>query len=253
MLPVMTRLKVHHLVSDGGLQQQTVADKLGIHVSSVERILREPAPTPQEVASNVRHGRRGRPSLVDAFRTRVVELLKETPDLPGAEVLRLARGWGYVGKRSALYELIAAVRPPAKREPVILFDGARGEFAQFDFGETWVKFGDGRRLKVTFFAGRLKFSRYARVVVTPNQQAETLIRSLLTWSDRTLSPPEARFPRKLRPQGCAPGPSVSRSHSLQTFRTKAVGISGHHMPNASIGWGGLSDLDGAGRRLDFGL
>jgi transposase len=180
VLPVMTRLKVHHLVNDGGLQQQTVADKLGIHVSSVERILREPAPTPQEVASNVRHGRRGRPSLVDAFRTRVVELLKETPDLPGAEVLRLARGWGYAGKRSALYELIAAVRPPAKREPVILFDGARGEFAQFDFGETWVKFGDGRRLKVTFFAGRLKFSRYARVVVTPNQRAETLIRSLLT-------------------------------------------------------------------------
>lgn len=178
----MTRLKVHHLVEDGGMHQHVVAEKLGIDLSSVERILREPVPTPEEVASGKRTSgpRRGRPSLVEPFRARIVALLAEEQDLPGVEVFRRARGWGYTGRRSALYELIAAVRPPPKVEPIVRFEGVPGEFAQFDFGEAWVKFTDGKRRKVIFFAGRLKFSRFVRVVIVPNQRAETLIRSLVT-------------------------------------------------------------------------
>ena len=177
----MTRLKVHHLVEDGGMHQHIVAERLGIDVSSVERILREPVPTPEEVASGVRSSgaRRGRPSLAEPFRERVVALLAEEQSLAGVEVFRRARAWGYKGKRSALYELIAAVRPPPKKEPIVRFEGMPGEFAQFDFGEGWVKFEDGKRRKVIFFAGRLKYSRFVQVVVTPNQRAETLIRSLV--------------------------------------------------------------------------
>lgn len=178
----MTRLKIHHLVEDGGMHQHVVAEKLGIDLSSVERILREPVPTPEEVASGkwTAGPRRGRPSLAEPYRDRIVALLAEEEELPGVEVFRRALGWGYTGKRSALYELIAAVRPPPKKEPIVRFEGMPGEFAQFDFGEAWVKFSDGQRRKVIFFAGRLKFSRFVQVVIVPNQRAETLIRSLLT-------------------------------------------------------------------------
>lgn len=163
------------------MPQAVVAEKLGIHVSSVERILREPVPTPAEIASGQRTEgpRRGRPSLVEPFRERTVALLAAEPELPGVEVFRRARTWGYAGKRSALYQLIAAVRPPPKKEPIVRFEGVPGEFAQFDFGEAWVKFAGGGRRKVIFFAGRLKFSRFVQVVIVPNQRAETLIRSLL--------------------------------------------------------------------------
>ena len=164
------------------MHQHVVAEKLGIDLSSVERILREPVPTPEEVASGKRTSgpRRGRPSLVEPYRERIVALLGEERELPGVEVFRRARGWGYTGKRSALYELIAAVRPPPKKEPIVRFEGLPGEFAQFDFGEAWVKFTDGRRSKVTFFAGRLKYSRFVQVVIVSDQRAETLIRSLVT-------------------------------------------------------------------------
>ena len=95
----MTRLKVHHLVEDGGMHQHIVAERLGIDVSSVERILREPVPTPEEVASGVRSSgaRRGRPSLAEPFRERVAALLAEEQSLAGVEVFRRARAWGYSG------------------------------------------------------------------------------------------------------------------------------------------------------------
>jgi len=59
------------------------------------------------------------------------------------------------------------------------FEGLPGEFSQHDFGTVWVKFIDGSRKKVKFFASRLKWSRWAEVTLVENEQAETLIRTLL--------------------------------------------------------------------------
>jgi hypothetical protein len=59
------------------------------------------------------------------------------------------------------------------------FEGLPGEFSQHDFGEVIVRYLDGSTERVHFFASRMKYSRATQVSLVPNQQAETLVRSLL--------------------------------------------------------------------------
>jgi len=177
----MTRLKVHHL-REGSLTHQAIAEKTGVSVRSVERILNEEKPPgPDVLRASVQVGRRapGRPSKVAAYTDRVAALLTEEPSLPGVEVYRRARQWGYTGGRSAMLALVKSVRPPKHKEPIVRFEGLPGEFGQFDFGEGHVRFLGGQRRKVRFFVGRLKYSRYLHVVLTADQKAERLIRSLI--------------------------------------------------------------------------
>jgi hypothetical protein len=57
----------------------------------------------------------GRPSTVANFRKHVVGILQETPDLASLEILRRVREAGYQGGKTALYALVASLRPkPAK-------------------------------------------------------------------------------------------------------------------------------------------
>jgi len=90
---------------------------------------------------------------------------------------RRARLAGYAGGKTALYELIATLRP--REVPVeIRFEGLPGEFSQHDFGQIEIRFRDGSTTRVHFFASRLKWSRWIEVTVVPNETAETLIRTL---------------------------------------------------------------------------
>jgi hypothetical protein len=67
-----------------------------------------------------------------------VEILREQPDLASLEILRRVREAGYQGGKSALYSLVASLRPkPAK--PLVRFEGLPGEFSQHDFGEVEVE------------------------------------------------------------------------------------------------------------------
>src|ERR1700757_4385364 len=83
----------------------------------------------------------GRPSTVQNFRKQVVGILQQTPELPSLEILRRVREAGYQGGKTALYDLVASLRPrPAK--PLVRFEGLPGEFSQHDFGEVDVAFLD---------------------------------------------------------------------------------------------------------------
>ena len=110
---------------------------------------------------------------------RIQRLLADDPGIRATEVYRQAVGWGYTGKRSAMSELVRRLRPAPTPNLVVRFEGLPGEFAQFDFGEVVVTFGDGRKAKVHFFAGRLKYSRMIHVEITPDQKAETVVRGLV--------------------------------------------------------------------------
>ena len=59
VIDVMTRLKIHHM-SQGGTKQAAIAEKVGVSLRSVERILEKDAPTIEDVDDR---GRRGRPSI----------------------------------------------------------------------------------------------------------------------------------------------------------------------------------------------
>ncbi|HMA20641.1 MAG TPA: IS21 family transposase, partial [Gemmatimonadaceae bacterium] len=119
----------------------------------------------------------GRPSKASSFGTRVTEWLTEDAALPTQELLRRAKEAGYSGKKTAFYALVSGLRP-AQTAPVVRFEGLPGEFSQHDFGHVDVKFVDGRKVRVHFFASRLKYSRFARVTLVENERVETIMRCL---------------------------------------------------------------------------
>ena len=131
----------------------------------------------------------GRPSTVQNFRKQVLGILEETPDMPSLEILRRAREAGYKGGKTALYDLVASLRPKPAR-PMVRFEGLPGEFSQHDFGEVEVQFRNGTRERIHFFASRLKYSRWVRVSLVQDEKVETLVRTLAehlaSWGGRPL-------------------------------------------------------------------
>jgi transposase len=177
MIDMLKRHEIQVLRRAGHAQTE-VAKLASVSLGSVRRVEREPAVT--HIDMDAERGRRaiGRPSTAEPFRSVVSEILAGEPGLLSVEILRRAKLNGYAGGKTALYELIAALRPTTVR-PLVRFEGLAGEFSQHDFGEVDVRFLDGTRKRVHFFASRLKYSRWAEVTIVPNEQAETLVRALV--------------------------------------------------------------------------
>jgi len=160
-----------------------VARLAGVSLSSVKRIGEETPVVQVDDAAERAKRRIGRPSQVEDFRKLLVEILQEKADLPSVEVLRRAREAGYAGGKSALYALVASLRPKEVR-PLVRFEGLPGEFSQHDFGQVDVEFRDGLVQRIHFFASRLKYSRYMRVSLVKDETVESLVRSLAEHLDR---------------------------------------------------------------------
>lgn len=176
MIGLLKRHAVQVLLQAGHSQEE-VASFSGISARAVRRIAKEAAVQHVDDVAERAVRRIGRPSKAEAFRELATTILAEEPGLMSLEVLRRARLAGYDGGKSALYALIASVRP-AEVEVGMRFEGLPGEFSQHDFGQVDVRFMDGSSARVHFFASRLKWSRWVEVTLVPNQTAETLIRTL---------------------------------------------------------------------------
>lgn len=162
-----------------GLPVERVAEQVGVSTRSVMRIAQEPplaclASGPTPASRGV-----GRPSTVEALRSIVTELLAASPSLPTVEVLSQVRQRGYRGGKSALYDLVKALRPAKGMPLLVRFEGVPGEFSQHDFGHVRATFTDGSFERVTFFVSRLKYSRWAHVVEVADEKVEALVRALL--------------------------------------------------------------------------
>jgi transposase len=158
---MMKRHEIQVLLK-AGLPQAEVARLAGVSLRTVRRIQAEP--TVAEVDDEAERERRqiGRPSKAEPFRKLVMELLGEEPELMSLEILRRARLAGYTGGKTALYELVATVRPTVAR-PMVRFEGLPGEFTQHDFGQVDVR----------------KYSRWVQVALVENEQVESLVRTLV--------------------------------------------------------------------------
>ena len=182
MLGILKRHEVEVLLKSGHAKIE-VAGLAGVSLSSVKRIAEEAPVVPVDDAAERVKRRIGRPSRVENFRKLVTEiLLGEEADLPSAEVLRRVRKGGYTGGKSALYGLVASLRPKEVK-PLVRFEGLPGEFSQHDFGQVDVKFIDGAARRIHFFASRLKYSRWVRVSLVKDETVETLVRSLALHLD----------------------------------------------------------------------
>jgi transposase len=174
----MKRHEVQVLLK-AGLPLAEVARIAGVSFRTVQRIQREPAVVAVDDPAERGRRRIGRPSKADPFQKLVGELLAEEPELMSLEILRRARLAGYTGGKTALYDLVAAVRPTVAR-PMVRFEGLPGEFTQHDFGHVDVRFLDGTRRRVHFFASRLKYSRFAQVTLVDDERVESLVRTLVS-------------------------------------------------------------------------
>ena len=161
-----------------GHGQSEIATLTEVSVRSVRRVEAESDVSHVDDADERDRRRIGRPSLAEPFRPCVVELLAHDPALLSVEIFRRAQLAGYAGGKSALYELIHAIRPKTPR-PVVRFEGLPGEFTQHDFGQVDVRFLAGTTKRIHFFASRLKYSRWAEVTIVPDEQTETLVRTLV--------------------------------------------------------------------------
>ena len=146
MLTLLKRHQVQTLLA-AGHDQIEVARLVGVSVRSVRRIAAEPAVEHVDDRQERSQRRIGRPSKVESFRAMVQELVEQVDaetraPLKSVEILRRARLDGYQGGKSALYELIAELRPDAT-QLIMRFEGLPGEFSQHDFGEVRINYLDG--------------------------------------------------------------------------------------------------------------
>ena len=137
---MITLLKRHEIqvLLNAGHSQAEVAHLAKVSERSVRRIADEQAVEHVDDHRERAERRIGRPRKVDRFRPLVEQLVQETDDdrapLKSVEILRRARLDGYDGGKTALYELIAELRPRHTRV-MMRFEGLSGEFSQPDFGQ----------------------------------------------------------------------------------------------------------------------
>lgn len=159
-----------------GHTHSAIGELLGVSTRTVDRVVHEAAVESLEPPEGTAGKRVGRPSKVEAFRKPLQKWLAEDPTVVSVELLRRAKLEGYTGCKSALYALVAELRP-AQVEFMFRFEAVPGEFSQHDFGEVKVQYMDGTVERVIFFASRLKYSRWVQVSLVPDQRAETLVRA----------------------------------------------------------------------------
>jgi transposase len=177
-------LKRHEveILLKAGHSKAEVARLAEVSLCSVKRIAEETPVVDVDDAAEREKRRIGRPSIVEDFRKVVVKILEENAALPSLEILRRVREAGYQGGKTALYALVASLRPK-EIKPLIRFEGLPGEFSQHDFGQVDVSFLDGSTCRIHFFASRLKYSRFMRVSVVKDETVESLVRNLAEHLD----------------------------------------------------------------------
>jgi transposase len=177
---VLDMLKRHaiQVLRQAGHTLEEIGELVDVGKRSVQRVVGEPVITHHDTEQERARRAIGRPSKAEAYRPQVEGWLKEAPALRGVELLHRAKLAGYDGAKSALYDLVRAVRVVTPR-PIVRFEGLPGEFTQHDFGEVIVQFLNGTKRRIHFFASRLKYSRWVEVTIVANQQVETLARTLV--------------------------------------------------------------------------
>lgn len=174
----MKRLQVQQL-REAGVSTSRTAEAAGVSPRTVERVSSEDRIEDPGEHDAAARARMGRPSKVGPYEDRVKGWLEAEPGLATIAIVERLRLAGYKGGKSAVYELVRKLRPPQKRAGIVRFEAVAGEFCQHDFGEHLVRYADGTRERVRFFASRLKYSRMVRVLLVSDQRTETVCHSVV--------------------------------------------------------------------------
>jgi len=110
MLGLLKRYEVETLLK-AGHKRSEIARVTGISHNSVKRIAGESTIEHFDDTAERRKRRIGRPSTVQGFRNAIRNILEGEPDMPSLDILRHVQKAGYTGGKSALYALMALLRP----------------------------------------------------------------------------------------------------------------------------------------------
>lgn len=168
------------------------AREAGLDARTVQRLTGVPARSQRRIASEeilfgmsdhqlrAQHAVGRKTVLLTPLRHLIDDTLAAEPKLAVSELLRRLRSeHGYSAGKNPVYAYVAAHRPAAPAPlPVVRFEGVAGEFAQHDFGTLTVPYTDGTSEKLTFYAGRLKFSRALHVCLVESESTEAFLRGM---------------------------------------------------------------------------
>lgn len=115
-----------------------------------------------------------RPTKLDCYKSLIQERLRTYPELSAVRLFDECRAAGYPGGQSQLRAYVASIRPRPAPEPVVRFETAPGEQAQFDFAEIHLPWGKRFALMVVV----LGYSRLLYVEFTRRQTALTVMLGL---------------------------------------------------------------------------
>jgi transposase len=154
----------HYL--DRGLSKAAIARQLGVSRRVIyhwlatgqhDRDLSQPLPPRQA---------RPRPTTLDRFQPLIQERLTTYPELSAVRLMEECQAAGYLGGYSQLKAYVAQVRPRPTPEPVVRFETAPVEQAQFDFAAVRLPWGQRFALMVV-----LGYSRFLYVEFVARQTA----------------------------------------------------------------------------------
>jgi transposase len=162
--PTTPEERVHQTVTlyRQGLTRRAIARALGLSRNTVRRVLQEqlrrrdaphqalqPKPPPA-----------ARPSKLDRYRDRVVELLRRYPDITAQRVFEELRAVGFPGGYTAVKKYMRKVRPPKRPEPSLVTpEYGPGEMAESDWSPHKIPFTVAGLLRVQVLVYFLCFSR----------------------------------------------------------------------------------------------
>ena len=156
----------HHFVEQWGVN--TIARQLGIHHTTVDRVLAQ--------AGLPKAERARRPSIVDPYHPLILETLAQYPRLTAARLLAMARVRGYTGGDSQFRAHVAQLRPRRRAEAYLRLKTLPGEQAQVDWGHFGhVQIGRARRPLMAFVLV-LSFSRQIFLRFYLDQRMDNFLR-----------------------------------------------------------------------------
>lgn len=158
-------LRYHHVEQWG---VHTIAAQLGIHHSTVDRILSQAGLPKVERAL--------RPTIIDEYLPFIIETLQQYPTLTAARLYGMAQSRGYPGGPSYFRQRIAELRPRKTPEAFLRLRTLPGEQGQVDWGHFSHLEVDGAKRPLMAFVMVLSWSRHIFLRFYLNQRMESFLR-----------------------------------------------------------------------------
>ena len=147
-------------LSRRGLSQRTIARKLGISRTTVQRYLENP-----DLALAPKAGRKRR-SQLDPFIDNIDTWLNEDPYYTATWIYDRLRCMGFGGSYEIVKRRVSKLKSKRQAVAYMRFETEPGHQAQVDFGEFQIEHADGRIEKLYLFVMILGYSRriYAQLI-----------------------------------------------------------------------------------------